>query len=232
MSLHEEHRKRLDRKVNTFGLDMLEIHEQLEHILFAVIPRGDTNELAHRLLERFRSVAGVINADPEELMAIDGVGKRTAMFLTSLPALLGIVQRGMTVGAPTQFENHKQIKDFVKSYFYGKLIEEAYLFSLNSSYRLLAVSKISSGISGETYIYPEKVARQALLDKASVGVVVHNHPCGKINPSVPDIKLSRDLLNAFNSVGIELEDSIIVCNEEVFSMREMGYLEKIPKKYE
>lgn len=231
MSLHEEHRKRLDRKVNTFGLDMLEIHEQLEHLLFAVIPRGDTNELAHRLLERFRSVAGVINADPEELMTIEGVGKRTAMFLTSLPALLGIVQRGMTVGAPTQFENHEQIKDFVKSYFYGKLVEEAYLFSLNSSYRLLAVSKISSGISGETYIYPEKVARQALLDRASVGIVVHNHPCGKINPSVPDIKLSRALLDAFNSVGIELEDSIVVCNEEVFSMREKGYLEKICKEY-
>ncbi len=232
MSLHEEHRKRLDRKVNTFGLDMLEIHEQLEHLLFAVIPMGDTNELAHRLLKKYRSIAGVINADPEELMEIKGVGRRTAMFLASLPALLGIVQRGMTVGAPTQFENHKQIKDFVKSYFYGKLVEEAYLFSLNSSYRLLAVSRISSGISGETYIYPEKVARQALLDKAKVGVVVHNHPCGKVNPSFDDIKLSRELMNAFNAVGIEIEDSIIVCNEEVFSMREMGYLEKIPKKYE
>ena len=198
MSLHEEHRKRLDRKVNTLGLHLLEIHEQLEHLLFAVIPRGDTNELAHRLLERFRSVAGVINADPEELMEIEGVGKRTAMFLTSLPALLGIVQRGMTVGAPTQFKNHGQIKDFVKTYFYGKLVEEAYLFSLNSSYRLLAVSRISSGIRGETYIYPEKVARQALLDKASVGVVVHNHPCGDVKPSVDDIKLSRALLDAFN----------------------------------
>lgn len=232
MNLHEDHRKRLDKKATAFGLDMLETHEQLEQLLFAVIPRGDTNALAHRLLERFRSLAGVINADPEELMTIEGVGRRVAMFLSSMPALLGIVQRGMKVDEPTQFETRDQIKDFVKSYFYGKLIEEAYLFSLNSSYRLLAVSRVSSGIRGETYIYPEKVTRQALLDKASVAIVVHNHPCGKINPSMMDVELSRSLLDSFKAVGIRFEDSIIVRGEETFSLREMGYLDETCKNYE
>ncbi|MDO4744039.1 MAG: DNA repair protein RadC, partial [Clostridia bacterium] len=149
MSLHDKHRQRLDKKVKEYGLEMLEPHEQLEHLLFAVIPRGDTNELAHRLLKRFVTVRGVLNADPEELQEIKGVGSRAAMFLTSLPALLGIVERNMKNELPPRMRTTKEIVDYVKTYFYGRLTEASYIFSLNSSHRLLSVSRISEGIAGE-----------------------------------------------------------------------------------
>ena len=133
MNVHSGHRSRLDKKVMEKGLEMLEPHEQLEHILFAVIPRGDTNALAHRLLERFMTVAGVLNADVEELMLIEGVGRRTAMFLTDLPQLLGIVERSVWADAPPKLRESEEVAEFVKTYFYGKLTEEIYVISLNSS---------------------------------------------------------------------------------------------------
>ena len=70
MSIHDGHRMRLDKKVIEKGFEMLEPHEQLEHLLFAVIPRGDTNTIAHDLLNRFGTVASVLNADPEQLMSV------------------------------------------------------------------------------------------------------------------------------------------------------------------
>ena len=49
------------------GFDSFEPHEVLEFILFYAIPKRDTNKLAHKLIENFGSIAGVLNA-PYELL--------------------------------------------------------------------------------------------------------------------------------------------------------------------
>ncbi len=231
MNLHDGHRKRVDKKVIEQGLEMLEVHEQLEHLLFAVIPRGDTNKIAHRLLDRFVTVGGVLNADVKELVKVEGVGERTAMFLHSLPALLGIVERNLAAHELPSLRSVKEIVDFARTYFYGKVVEEAYIFSLNASYRLIAVSKISDGIGGQTYIFPAKVIKRAISDNASIVVIAHNHPGGIINPSVNDFEVTRSLAEILAEVNITLFDSIVVSGKEYFSLREKGYLEPISKKY-
>lgn len=224
MNIHDGHRKRLDRKVRERGLEMLEPHEQLEHILFAVIPQGDTNRIAHRLLERFVTVAGVINADVEELLGIEGVGNRVAMFLTGLPQLLGIVERSIFEGAPPKLDSLEAIEEFVKTYFYGKLTEAAYIISLNSSYRVLAISKILEGGQNEIYCYLSSFIKQAVRDNASSVIVAHNHPCGNLNPSIEDVNTSRKLMKAFEAVDIEFADSIVIAEGKALSMRQNGYI--------
>lgn len=227
---HNRHRERLDRKVREHGLEMLEPHEQLEYLLFAVIPRGDTNMLSHRLLERFITISGVINADVEELMSIEGVGRRTAMFLTSMPSLLGIVERSIRISEPPRLFEIEEIVEYASTYFHGKIVEAAYLFSLNSSFRLLAVSKLSEGSQNETYIHPVKAVKQAIRDNATVALVIHNHPCGNPNPSFEDIALSRILDDAFAAVDIKFADSVIISGGQSYSIRGNGYLKKIKKK--
>ena len=224
MSLHDEHRQRLDKRVREYGLDLLEDHEQLEYILYTVFPRGDTNELAHRLLDRFVTISGVLNAEVNELLSIDGIGPRAASFLTSLPAILGIVDRSRRVSVPPKLDTIEKTIDYVKTFFYGKLCEEVYMFCLNSAYRIICVSKISDGIAGEVYIHPSKAVKQALRVNASVVVIAHNHPGGKVNPSVGDVEVNHNLDRAFSAVEIVLADSIIVTENEHFSFREMGYM--------
>ena len=212
------HRERLDKKVSEYGLESLEPHEQLEYLLFAVIPRGDTNELAHNILNRFQTISGAINASMDELMSIEGVGRSTARFLTSLPALLGIVERSILVDKPLKLNGYERLANFVKTFFYGKLTESAYMLSMNSSFRLLSITRISEGVQGETAVYVPKVVRQALNDRASTVVIVHNHPCGLVNPSVADIELSEKLQKCFNMVDIEFFDSLIVSGNDVYSI--------------
>ncbi len=225
MSLHDKHRQRLDKKVREHGLDTLEAHEQLEHLLFAVIPRGDTNKIAHRLLDRYLTLSAVISADPEELETIKGVGPRTAMFLTSLPCLLGIVERAAQNDRPTELFNVQDIINFVRTFFYGRLTEAVYIFSLNSSYKILAVHKVSEGIAGEVQAFPAMMVKQAIRDNASAVLITHNHPGGEVKPSVADINLSQKLFKAFEAVGIEVRDNLVVGKNGCFSMREKGYLE-------
>ena len=67
MGLHDGHRQRAKERYGQVGADALADHELLELALFYAIPRQDTNETAHRLLKRFRSLQGVLQASPEEL---------------------------------------------------------------------------------------------------------------------------------------------------------------------
>lgn len=230
MSLHDKHRERLDKKVRENGLESLEPHEQLEHILFAAIPRGDTNDTAHRLLKKYKTIAAVLNADPEELKDIEGVGQRCSMFLTTLPSVLGIVERSMKFDEPIILDTTERIVSFAKTYFYGKLTEEAYLLCLNSTCRLLSVNRISKGAHDETYIYPAQVVRRAIRDNACAAILVHNHPCGEANPSSGDVTLSRNLARAFETVEIIFGDSVIIAENDFFSMREKGYLDNLYEK--
>ena len=85
--VHENHRERMRRRVEKYGLDSLEEHEALEYLLFFVIPRRDTNPLAHALIGRFGSFAGVLEASEEELRTVEGIGPAAARFLHMLPAV-------------------------------------------------------------------------------------------------------------------------------------------------
>ncbi len=228
--IHDKHRERLDRKVAMEGIEFLEPHEQLEYILFAVIPRTDVNKVAHEMLDRFTTLSGVFNADIEQLTEFDGIGSRAAKFLKTLPALLGITERNLKYHQPPRLYTKEEIMAYASTFFYGKMLEEAYLFSLNSAFRLRAVFKISKGGETHTYIHPKQVVKQAIRDDAAVALVVHNHPCGSPKPSYEDIALSRQLNDAFAAVGIKLLDSIIISGQQCYSIRGNGYLKKVKKE--
>ena len=81
MSIHDGHRQRLKDRFKKEGLDNFEKLQVLELLLFYCIPRQDTNPLAHRLLDRFGTVSGVLEALPSELKKVEGTGENTAQFL-------------------------------------------------------------------------------------------------------------------------------------------------------
>lgn len=56
------------------GGDALADYEMLELVLFMALSRGDTKPLAKALLERFGSYAEVINATPQALKEVKGIG--------------------------------------------------------------------------------------------------------------------------------------------------------------
>lgn len=53
-----------------YGLESLAPHEALEYLLYITNARRDTNGIAHALLERFGSFAGVLEASEEELCRV------------------------------------------------------------------------------------------------------------------------------------------------------------------
>jgi DNA repair protein RadC len=81
MSIHKEHRQRVKQRFLGEGMDHFDEVHALELLLFYAIPQGDVNPLAHRLLDHFGNLHQVLEAPPEQLMAVPGIREHTAVLL-------------------------------------------------------------------------------------------------------------------------------------------------------
>ena len=70
MDVHGGHRERLKQSFIEHGLDAMNDITALELLLFYAVPRRDTNELAHRLLDRFENLSNVFQASIQELTEV------------------------------------------------------------------------------------------------------------------------------------------------------------------
>ena len=91
--MHEGHRERLKNRFFTHGLDGFAPHEVLELLLTFAIPQRDVNPIAHQLIDTFGSFSGVLNASPEELRRVPGIGVNASALLSLMPQLMGYYQR-------------------------------------------------------------------------------------------------------------------------------------------
>ena len=73
---HTGHRRRTMEKLRRFGMGIFADHEALEILLYFAVRQGDTNPVAHRLLDRFGSLHAVFEAPAEQLWR--GRGRRPA----------------------------------------------------------------------------------------------------------------------------------------------------------
>lgn len=101
------------------------------------------------------------------------------------------------------------------------------VFLLNARHRLLGFELVSQGTLDTVLMHPRDVLRPATFQNASAIIIAHNHPSGDPTPSDPDIKVTRDLIQAALHLKIELLDSIIIGDarrEKSFtSLRGLGY---------
>ena len=81
--LHANHRSRMRKRFSVAGFDGYHPHEVLEQLLFEAIPRVNTNETAHLLLNEFGSLENVLRSSPAELERVSGIGKAAAAYLAS-----------------------------------------------------------------------------------------------------------------------------------------------------
>ena len=216
--MHEGHRQRLTARYVSGGLEGFEEHEVLELLLFYAVPRVDTNPIAHRLIERFGSLAGVLEATPKDLEETAGIGARTAAFLSMMPDMARAYEKSR-LGKRPVIRSVRDACDFAKSLLFGKPYEQFYVVWLGTQGRVIHFERLSEGSSTESPVYVSKVAAAALRHHAAKGFITHNHPGGTPRPSPADVEATQLVLRALSTLGIELVDHVIVSDGQTFSFR-------------
>ncbi len=216
--MHEGHRQRLTQRYLSGGLESFEEHEILELLLFHALPRIDTNPVAHRLIERFGSLAGVLEAAPKDLELVEGVGPKAAAYLSMFPDLLRAYEKSRLGNRPV-IRSIKDACEYSKTLLFGKPFEQFYMVWLGAQGRVIHCERLSEGSITESPVYVGKVAAAALQHHAVKGFITHNHPGGITKPSREDIETTQAILRALSLLGIVLIDHIIVSDSSVFSFQ-------------
>jgi len=109
--------------------------------------------------------------------------------------------------------------DYFINYFEGIKDKERMVCSfLNNTNHLIHTHVVSSGTVNEAPVYPREICKEALLHDATSVIISHNHPGGSTSPSPADIRVTKDICEALNSIGIKLLDHIIVADRKFCSM--------------
>jgi len=219
-NLHAGHRERLRERATNEGIDGFADHEVLELLLFSVIPRANTNPLAHRLLTRFGSLSAVLEADPLDLATVDGVGDRGGAFLATIPAISRRYMHDRVAHQAPCLTDPANVSDYLVPLMGGRPEEVIYLLCLDVQYRVKFPALLSSGTVTEAYVHRRHVVEAALRHRAASVILAHNHPSGNAMPSQADIDLTMRLVAALAAVDIPLLDHVIVAGEETFSFQD------------
>lgn len=221
MLIHDGHRQRLMERFSKEGLDHFDPVQVLELLLVYSIPRRDTNEIAHALLDHFGSVSRVMDASLEELTAVPGVGKNTAVFLH----LTKQAGRYYQVDSGRKGKVMKDIDDcgaYLLPYFIGRQKETVFLLCLNANGNVITCRVVGDGELNSATISPRRVVEIALAEKASTVVLAHNHPSGVALPSHEDVLVTQRLAAALAAVEVTLFDHLIVADDDFVSLAQSG----------
>ena len=219
------HRQRLRERFLKAGLDGLGEHEVVELLLTLAIPRSDVKQAAKRLIERFGSLRGILDAQVTELQMIDGIGSVTPVALKIIRAVATAYLQQSAEGAEILSEPSR-LSAFWRMRI-GSLPNEVFQVAyLDSAGRLLrgGVETLEEGTIDRAAVYPRRVVESALKRGAAALVIAHNHPNGHVQPSGQDKTLTRALVLAAETVNLKIVDHLIVSPDEVFSFRKAGLL--------
>lgn len=208
-NIHAGHRERLRERFSRSGLDDFADHEVLELLLTYAIPRVDVNATAHYLIERFGSVAGALDALPEELCDVEGIGPAAAQFLTMLPCVFRrYALNKCEPGEP--MDTLAKIGEFLHAKYTGITFERVYLLLFDNSMRLIDCCHLDDGAVNSSKVTVRRVVELCMFKHASCAVLAHNHPMGLAIPSGADIEVTRSVENAMEAVGMTFLEHIIV----------------------
>ena len=212
---HEGHRQRMRERLAKTSPAAFADHELLEMLLYYTHARGDTNEIAHSLIEAFGSIEGVLDADHARLLTVLGIGEKSATFFT----LLGELSRRYLSQKLFDDKNGKDVLDtpekiasFLAPRFVGATKELAYALLLDNVMRPLDCFPLSEGTVSGVSLSVRAIAERAYTKHAVAAVLAHNHPGGVAVPSTEDINATHHVAQALALLGVPLIEHYVFSN--------------------
>ncbi len=215
-NIHKGHRERLRDMALKTGLDKLPEHQALELLLSYVIPQKDTNPLAHDLINKFGSLAGVFDASPKNLMQVKGVGSIVASFLSTC-AQIPQIYKNSKIKDKVVITCPRQALEYYNKTIFVDNTEKFYLTHLNSRCEVIKTESFTNGNNSKIVVDIKEIIHN-ILNLGATGIIIcHTHPFGEAKPSKEDIAFTNRLMVATKAMGIRLLDHIIFSSTEYFS---------------
>ena len=219
----KEHRKRMRHKVLQAGASTLTDLEILEMALYSAMPRADNEPVVKRLLQRFETIGGVVNAPAHDLMEIPKVGETVTANLYVLAEISARIAKDLIINQPI-LDNWPAVERFCISKLGYSKVEMFMVLLLDNQNKLIKEIILSKGTTDRTAIYPKELIKITVQSNASSVIIVHNHPSHDTRASAADIQVTKQLKNALDTIHVRLHDHLIVAGTDIVSFKALGLL--------
>ncbi len=217
-NVHDGHRDRMRNNYLSRDFSSMPEHEILEILLFYSHPMGNTNNIAHNLIDTFGSLEKVLAAPPQELLKIDGVGKSTVV-LFDLFARLSLRYVDYLNEDKDAVDDNEIVRGLINEFKYeNKEKVQAILFDSSGQY-INKVTICNGGIDDASF-KPRDLVEHICRNSAAKVVLAHNHPQGMHLPSSADVEVTKTVKQILWTIDIELLDHWIVSGNTCYSMKD------------
>ena len=158
-----------------------------------------------------------------DLTKFNGIGQAKAVTIAAALEL-GKRRREAEAIKRSKITSSKDVFEIFQSNISDIQYEEFWMLCLNKANKILKKICISQGGTSATAVDPKKIFKIALDNKSSYIILCHNHPSGNIQPSNEDIKLTKKLKEAGNSLDLPVIDHIIIGDEKYYSFADQGII--------
>lgn len=205
------------------GPKVLSTAELLAIILGTGHKGTSVEHFCQSLLNQFGGIRALLNTSSEELHPIKGLG--TAK-IAQLLALKELSLRALEdpLRHQTILNKSSDVKEYCIHLLGHLEIEQCHALFFNSAFKLVNTHLIAEGTINKAQIYPREIIKLALRFHAVGVILVHNHPSGVLEPSMPDLTLTENIKQALDLVDIKLLDHLLVANNQALSFAEEGFL--------
>lgn len=224
-NIHSGHRERLNITAMT-SFDGLSEVQKVELFLFYILPRVDTNPLAHKLLDRFGSFANILDADEKELAKIDGLGKTSATKIKILHKLFEYYGRNKVETSKLDLKQKERFYDALEVLFAASQTEVLYIFAIDNNFNVTQMRKFERNDVKAVGIDPFSLYDFVCSARPMFLAVAHNHPGGTARASQDDHEAVKFIESLLANWECEFLDSFIVGTDGIYSEYNDGFVRK------
>lgn len=210
--------------------DSMKDYELVEMILFFAFPRKDTKNIAKILMDKFKNITNLINADVDQLKGIDGIGDSVVCVLKLFQEVHLRMLKENIEDNDIKLDSIENVVKYCKSKIGHLVHEEVLILFIDNSGNLVYEDVISSGNADEVNVYKNLIITKATQNGACGIIMIHNHPSGNSKPSRADIELTTEMYKLLQQVNMNLVDHVIVSRKDIYSFAAKGMLNRIKFK--
>ncbi|MCH9628039.1 MAG: hypothetical protein S4CHLAM2_16890 [Chlamydiales bacterium] len=211
----ERPRERLEKE----GVSALSVVELLAIILGTGMQGKSVIALSQELLAHFGSLMALERASLNGLCQFKGLGLAKAIQLKAALGLgLRLAREGVSPKVP--LTNPEQAYLWIRDRIAYRSQEVFGVILQDVRGHALRWEEISVGTLTQTLVHPREVFYPAIQHKAASLILAHNHPSGDPSPSSEDIRITRILIEAGKSLGIPINDHLIVSSTGFVSLKQ------------
>jgi DNA repair protein RadC len=225
------HRNRLREKFLESGLSGFHDYEIIELLLTLATPRKDCKSPAKKVLEKFKTLPGVLEASKDELLSVEGIGPKNMFGIKLIKAVSDRFFEKKLLGKEL-IQNSQDLFNYLYQTLRDKSQECFSVIFLDAKNKVIDSKILFKGTLTESAVYSREVVRVALEQRAAALIFAHNHPSGDPEPSKVDVQITKRLLFACKVVGITVHEHIIIGDNRYFSFADQGYIHRMNQECE